>query len=193
MSVCVTPTYETLTLEFISCSSYDTRSLSNGDVEVVRFMMFNREYQFRQNKISNMMHFQSQPSIPYEVSMVGRWNHEFGHLWEWLTEDFSFHMEGKKSSHIYNTAISYFQKVNTHTFFGRDDSTGSVNMKEMFFIDCVFKPCQLHSNMLDHMKMVSKSKNGCIIIERLITSIIIALGLHIELTTLQPLEGSNAL
>lgn len=52
-------------------------------------------------------------------------------------------------------------------------------MKELFFIDCVFKPSQVHTTefMLADMQTVAKATRGSFVIGGLITSISHALGL----------------
>lgn len=107
-----------------------------------------------------------------------------------ITQD----MEGKKSSHINNPAICYFQKILVNTSFRRGDN-GSVIMKELFFIDCVFKPSQINSAtfMLSHLKTIAKARWGNIFIGGLITSIALSMGLDAEVTTLMFVVGSTAL
>lgn len=111
-----------------------------------------------------------------------------------LTEDFSTNIEGKKYSHIHNPTIHYYRQIMAHSIFGRGDN-GSVNCKELFFINCVFKSTPFHSVtfILTHIGSVSNAKRGVIGIGGLITSISHTLHLDAKLATLVPLTGSTTL
>lgn len=91
--------------------------------------------------------------------------HEINLLWERMIGTITQDMEGKKSSHINNPAICYFQKILVNTSYFRGDN-GSVIMKELFFIDCMFKPSQINSAtfMLSHLKTIAKARWGNIFI-----------------------------
>ncbi|MCI22708.1 hypothetical protein A2U01_0043884, partial [Trifolium medium] len=86
-------------------------------------------------------------------------------------------MEGKKSSRIHNPTIRYFQKVLAQSVFVRGDSSGNVNSKELFFIDCVFQSRPIHTAafMLANMQTIAEAKKGAIVIGGLITSLAPAL------------------
>lgn len=103
------PTNVRLTLEFLSSFSYVTHPVSHDSIGIVKFMLFNRDYEFQQDQIADQLWFQRQADIPCEVPQWGPWYTEFDHLWEWLTRDFAFDMEGEKSSHIHNPTICYFR------------------------------------------------------------------------------------
>lgn len=103
-------------------------------------------------------------------------------------------MKGKKSSHIHNQDIRYFQKILANTIFVRWDSR-NVNMKELFFINCEFKPSQINSLefMLTHFKVMAKGRGGSIVIIGFIKCIALATGLYVEVVTLYPIAGSIVL
>lgn len=58
-----------------------------------------------------------------------------------------------------------------------------MNKRELFFIYCAFQPCQVNvaTFMLAHLRMVSRASSGTIVVGDLITSIVIALDLEVEL------------
>lgn len=156
--------------------------------------MFNRNYVFSQDKITDMLQFPPAPDIPCELPLVGPFTHDFGLLWQRLTGDIAHDKEGKTSPCIHNPAIHYFQKILANNIFSRGDN-GSGNMNELFFIDCVFKPSQVNlaTFIIAHMKIISKAKRCNIVIGGVVTSIALAMGLEAEVATLHPLSGIIAL
>lgn len=98
-------------------------------------------------------------------------------------------MEGRKFFRIHNLTIWYFQKILDHTFFGRGDSSGSVNFKELYFIDYVFHYHRIHTTtyMLAKIQDITNVSTDKIVIGCLITTIALCLGLDVEVATLEPI------
>ena len=186
------PTYKRLTLEFLSSFTYKYANMIRGKFGGTRFRLFGKDYDFNHDEIGNLLHFQTSLRAADKVPTDGPWTHNFGYFWRRLTGDYATKMAGKKSSHIHNPAIRYFHRILAHTVFGRGESTGTVNMRELYIINCVFKPREFHTAafMLTHMDMIANASSGGIAFGGLITSLAYALGLGARVEQLPVLEGS---
>lgn len=186
-------TYSRLTLEFLSSLDFNAR----GNCGDAIFRMFDKEYALHQDEIGDLFHFDavSELCITAIPSVDSRYAIDFCSFWQRLTGERTASTKGRKSSHIHNPAIRYFQKVLAHTIFGRGDSSGNVNSEELYFIDAVFRPRWIHSAafMLAKMQKIATATTGAIAIGGLITSLAIAMGLENEVATLDPIPATTPL
>ena len=144
------------------------------------------------NEIGNLLQFQTSLQSVDGVPSQGPWTTKYGQLWKKLTGALATSADGNKSSRIHNPAIPYFHRVLAHTIFGRRDSTGVVNLTELYIIHCVFAHKQVNSAafMLAHMFKMATSGNGPIAFGGLITSIAYALGFRERILQLAPVQGN---
>ena len=144
-----------------------------------RFRLFGQDYNFNHDEIGNYLHFQTSLRAVDKVPNDRPWTQNFGYFWKRLTGKYATKMAGKKSSHIHNPGIRYFYRILAHTVFGRGESTSTVNMRELYIINCLFEPREVHTAafMLAHMDMIANAPSGGIAFGGLITSLAYALGL----------------
>lgn len=55
--------------------------MSTSTIGKVSFGMCNREYQFSQNYIADMLQFPYGEGVVCETPLVTDWAHKFGHFW----------------------------------------------------------------------------------------------------------------
>lgn len=75
-------TYEKLTLEFLSSFNYYTSLVDQYSSSTVRFRLFNRDYELRQDTIGDMLHFPHENGIAYACPLEEEWQYEAFRFWE---------------------------------------------------------------------------------------------------------------
>lgn len=122
------------------------------NVGTVSFIMFNREYQYNQDDIADMLHFPHGGGVVCETPLDAEWAHEFGRFGEQLIGNLADSFEGNNVTHVHNPTIRYFRKILAYSMFGRE-SNSRINAKELFYIHSVFEPTRviLAMVMLAHM------------------------------------------
>jgi len=186
------PTYVRITLEFLSSLTYTYAQRVRHGFGGTSFRLFGQNYLLSHNEIGNLLQFQTSLQSVDGVPSQGPWTTEYGQLWKKLTGALATSADGNKSSRIHNPAIRYFHRVLAHIIFGRGDSTGVVNLRELYIIHCVFAHKQVNSAafMLAHMFKMAISGNGPIAFGDLITSIAYALGFRERIVQLAPVQGN---
>jgi len=186
------PTYERITLEFLSSLTYTYAHRVRHGFGGTSFRLFGQDFLLNHNEIGNLLQFQTSLQSVDGVPSQGPWTTEFGLFWKKLTGTLATSTDGNKSSRIHNPAIRYFHRVLAHTIFGRGESTGVVNLRELFIIHCVFAHKQVNSAafMLAHMFRMATSGSGHIAFGGLITSIAYALGFREHILQLAPMQGN---
>jgi len=186
------PTYEHITLEFLSSFTHTYAQRVRHGFGGTSFRLFGQDYMLSHNEIGNLLQFQTSLQSVDGVPSQGPWTTEYGQFWKKLMGTLATSADGNKSSRIHNLAIRYFHRVLAHTIFGRGDSTGVVNLRELYIIHCVFAHKQVNSAafMLVHMFKMATSGNGPIAFGGLITSITYALGFSEHIVQLAPVQGN---
>lgn len=154
-------TFVSLTLEFLISLVYTTQSWTASTIGIVKLCMFNKEYDFNLDQMTDLLQFPHGEGVICETHLDKDWVHEVGPLWEQLTGNRAASFEGNKTTQIHNLAVCYFRQILAHTIYGRDNES-RINCKELFYI-------------------YSISFGG------VITSIARSLGLDMKLSTLDPL------
>lgn len=187
------PTYERITLEFLSSLKYTYAQRVRKGFGGTSFRLFGQDFLLSHNEIGNLLQFQTSLQSSDGVPSQGPWTTEYGQFWKRLTGALATSAEGNKASRIHNPAIRYFHRVLAHTIFGRGDSTGVVNLRELYFIHCIFARKLVNSAafMLAHMFKMATSGNGPIAFSGLITSIAYALGFSERIVPLSPVQGNT--
>lgn len=126
-------TYVKLTLEFLSSFGYYMLMVSRNSVGIVKLRMFNKEYEFSQDHIADLLHFTHGDGIACEGLLEGEWKIEVFRFWEQLTSEATSDWEGLKSTSIHNPTMRYLHRILANTIFGRVNN-GKVNSKELFFL-----------------------------------------------------------
>ncbi|KAI5403248.1 hypothetical protein KIW84_050721 [Lathyrus oleraceus] len=185
------PTYPSLTLEFLSSYAYNTPT---GEDEFLTgtatFRMFNTEYSLSQNQLSTMLQFpiegQVYPRIPPNLN----WNTVAAFdLFRKISGVDANNWEELLVSHIHNPTIRYFIRILQNTVFGRPNNS-KVNAKELFFLECVFKPnakVNAASFLFHHIRTLCARGRQPFVIGGLITTIALGLNLGDRLQTLESL------
>lgn len=79
------PTYVSLTLEFLSSLAYTIQSWTANTVGTIKFYMFNREYEFNLNQMTDLLQFPHIEGVICETPLDTNWPHVVGPFWEQLT------------------------------------------------------------------------------------------------------------
>lgn len=76
------------------------------------------------------------------------------------------------------------------TFFGKSENTVIVSKEELFIMFSVFQSRPIHyaSFLLASLNTIANSARGCIHVGGIVTSIVLAIGLHNQVTHLNPLR-----
>lgn len=181
------PTYEALTLEFLSSLSYitppgATQFLTRADA----FRMFGTEYSLNQTQIARILGFRHGDGV--HCCIPNGWSEiEFG-MWHSLTNVNVTSLDALNATYIHNPAIRYFHRVLGHTVFGRVNNH-KVNSKELFFLHCVFTPVAFNATpfLLAKIQATCMRGNTEFCFGGIITSIALGLNLGDRLANLPAL------
>lgn len=108
--------------------------------------------------------------------------YELDNLWGSITMEAPTNLKRLNASLIHNPAITYFQMVLAHTFFGKSDNNDIVSKEELFIMLCVFKfgPVHYDAFLLVNLDTIAKSTRGIIFFSGIVTSIALVVGLQIK-------------
>lgn len=145
-------TYEKLTLEFLSYFTYYTPLVDQYSFGMVRFRLFNRDYELSQDTIGDMLHFPHGNGIAHACPLEDEWQYEAFRFKEQLIGERTSGWEGLKASHIHNPTICYVHRILANIIFDRINN-GRVNSKELFFLHAAFTPTRVNVTlfMMAHM------------------------------------------
>ena len=132
------PTYEALTLEFLSSYFYITPTDADANLfGAATFRMFNQEYTVNQDALSDMFRFPRGDNVQYRIPPELDWNRTSYELWERISGEHNVAPEARYSSHIHNPNIRYLHRTLASTIFGRTNNN-KVNTKELYALHCAF-------------------------------------------------------
>lgn len=140
--------------------------MSVSTVGIVRFRMFNREYQYNENDIADMLHFSHGEGDACETPLDTEWAHEFGRFGEQLTSNLADSFKRNNATHARNPTIRYFHQILIHSIFGQENNS-RINVKELFYIHSVFEPTRVNPTpfMLVHMQAICTAKKDISLLE----------------------------
>jgi hypothetical protein len=188
--LCTTPqpTYEALTLEFLSSYSYitppGTQQYLTG---VATFRMFGTEYSLNQTQIARMLGFRHEEGV--HCCIPEGWSEIAFQVWHNLTNMNATSWDTLNATYIHNPAIRYFHRVLGHTVFGRV-SNHKVNSKELFLLHCVFAQIAFNVTpfLLANIQATCMRGSQAFCCGGIITSIALGLNLGDRLANLPALE-----
>lgn len=69
-------TYELLTRKFLSSLDYRARPDSTSTIGTISFCIFNTDYEFTKNEITEMLRLPQRDRVPCEAPIETEWDHE---------------------------------------------------------------------------------------------------------------------
>lgn len=154
------PTYEALTLEFLSLFSYITPlGATQFLTGAATFRMFDTEYSLNQTQIAWILGFRHRDRV--HCYIPGGWPEIAFGVWHNLTNVNFTSWDAVNATYIHNPSIRYFHRVLGHTVFGRVNNH-KVNSKELFFLHCVHSGgVQCHHVLVgQHPSCLHERKHG---------------------------------
>ncbi|XP_058768168.1 uncharacterized protein LOC131641893 [Vicia villosa] len=188
------PTYEALTLEFLSSYSYNTPPGAGMHLTgAANFRMFNTEYTVDQETLSEILQFTRGEDVNYRIPPEMDWTATSFAIWERIAGERPAGWDELLSTHIHNPCIRYFHRILANTIFGRTNNN-RVNSKEMFFFHCAFaRNCRINASsfLMAHIQslVARDGTNVPFCIGGIVTSIALHLNLGDKLQNLPSLPA----
>lgn len=126
------PTYECITLEFLSTLDFHLQKKWLSDERyyfgTLKFRLFNQYREFPVEDLGSILRLPiyGPEDVPDEFPMK--------QFWTDITGNSSYGSTTAKPSGIQNPYFRYAQKGFAYTLFGRDNSTGVASQRELFFL-----------------------------------------------------------
>lgn len=129
---CEAPTFERITLEFLSIIEFKLKKGWTGTTlyfgGTMSFRLYNVAHELTVEQLGEILH------LPLYVPGVILDNFDAKTFWLAITGISDYVAKGVKALGIQNPCFRYAQKVLAFTLFGRGDSTGVATQREMFFL-----------------------------------------------------------
>ena len=165
------PTFEKITLEFLSTVEFKLRRRWNGsETEYygdLVFQLFGEEHTMSLQEVGAALNL---PSVAYGAPPETFAAAEF---WTAITGKTGYNPSTGKASGIHNPCFRYAQKGLAFTLFGRGDSTGVAAKRELFFLHCMTESSRVNvaAFAANHLKQVGYASTGDISVGGMITQI----------------------
>jgi hypothetical protein len=129
---CEAPTFERITLEFLSTIEFKLKKGWTGTTMyfggTMSFRLYNVDHELTVEQLGEILR------LPlYGPGFVPD-NFDAKTFWLAIAGRFNYVAKGAKASGIQNPCFRYAQKVSAFTLFGRGDSTGVATQRELFFL-----------------------------------------------------------
>src|SRR4051812_16499219 len=154
------PTYEGLTLEFLSTVEFKLRHKWNGsELEYfgdLEFYMFGNKYTLSVEEVGAALKLPfAGPGAPPETFPACE-------FWEAITGSAGYNPSKAKASGIHNPCFRYAQKGLAFTLFGRGDSTGVCARRELFLLHNMIEVSRVNiaAFAANHLKQVGNASTG---------------------------------
>lgn len=180
---CSWPTYERLTLEFLS--SLNANDLEHGNM--IQFRMHNMEFQLSLDELSDIYQF------PKGGLRKHHQDFKANTFWPEITGERALNIKFAKSTAIQNPILRYVHRILSSSLFPRGDSEGAVTVLELFIMWSMFNNVQLDIcyYLIRHFLKNISRKGGKIVVGGLITPI--AYHLKLDLQDAEPVVGHRFL
>ena len=165
------PTFEGLTLEFLSTVEFKLKHKWNGtemgyygDLE---FCMFGNQHKLTVEEVGAALKLPSSgPGAPPETFPAAE-------FWEAITGKAGYNPSSAKASGIHNPCFRYAQKGLAFTLFGRGDSTGVCAKRELFLLHSMLEVGRVNvaAFAANHLKQVGHAANGDISVGGMVTQL----------------------
>ena len=165
------PTFEGLTLEFLSTVEFKLRHKWNGsemdyygDLE---FCMFGHKHTLSVEEVGAALKLPSSgPGAPPETFPAAE-------FWEAITGTAGYNPSRAKATGIHNPCFRYAQKGLAYTLFGRGDSTGVCAKRELFLLHNMIDVGRVNiaAFAANHLKQVGHASTGEISVGGMITQL----------------------
>ncbi|KAI5420886.1 hypothetical protein KIW84_044648 [Lathyrus oleraceus] len=129
---CEVPTFERITLEFLSTIEFKLKKGWTGTTMyfggTMSFRLYNIDHELTVEQLGEILHLPlyGPGSVPDSFDAKT--------FWLAITGRSDYQAKGAKASGIQNPCFRYAQKVLAFTLFGRGDSTGVATQRELFFL-----------------------------------------------------------
>ncbi|GAU41112.1 hypothetical protein TSUD_398080 [Trifolium subterraneum] len=176
-----------LTLEFLSCFTYDPDYGYSIHKGLARFRLFCVPYRYCQSKIAELMNVLNghDAAVKTEVEFM---ESELRNFWGSISGDPNTELEDRINPQIHNPAIRYFHMILSHTIFGKPQWDTAVSKEELFIMLCAFQGrlVNLATFILTNFNKIVERANHYICIGGFVTLLAKAMGLHNRLNKLKP-------
>lgn len=183
------PTYERLTLEFLSTVDFNLERQWNGSFTeyfgTMTFRLYNEDYSLSLIELGQCLKL---PLVGHGMVPSDFERHVF---WAAITGLPVYDPRSAKASWIQNPCFRYAHKGLAYTMFGRGDSTGVVTKRELYLLHAMIYdvPVNVAAFVADHLTPMGKATKGAISVGGLITQIADHCGCRIARDGEEPLKS----
>lgn len=165
------PTYERITLEFLSTVKFKLEKNWTGHVYeyfgTMSFRLYNEDYSMSVIQLGQCLRLPlvGSGAVPNDFSA--------GSFWSSITGLPQYEPRSAKASWIQNPCFRYAQKGLAFTLFGRGDSTGVAAKRELYLMHAMVneEPVNVAAFAADHLGTMGRSSSGAISVGGMITQI----------------------
>ena len=170
------PTYERITLEFLSTLSFKLEKEWNGSAMdyfgTLNFRMYNEDHSMSVIQLGQCLRLPlvGPGATPSEFNPVA--------FWTAITGLPQYNPTSAKASWIQNPCFRYVQKALAYTLFGRGDSTGVAAKRELYLMQAMVheEPINVAAFAAAHLGTMGRASSGDISVGGMITQIAESLG-----------------